>query len=70
MQGQVPTVIIIILSLTINLHMASYSGTLAQHLGAASFWARALVTYSTLDHSSALKDAKYQVDPPMLLLKN
>ena len=37
MQGQRPTLIIIILSLTVNLRMALYSATLAQHLGAATF---------------------------------
>ena len=63
-----PTVII--LSLTVNLRMALYSRTSAKHLGAAPFWARALVAYSTLDHSSALADAKYQVEPSTLLSKN
>ena len=37
MQGQGPTLIIIILSLTVNLRMALYSATLTQHLGAATF---------------------------------
>ena len=36
-QGQGPTLIIIILSLTVNLRMALYSATLTQHLGAATF---------------------------------
>ena len=67
MQDQAPTVIIIIVGLAVNLRMALYSATLAPHLGAAPFWTRALVAYSTLDHSFALADAKYQADPAMTL---
>ena len=67
MQDQAPTVIIIIVGLAVNLRMALYSATLAPYLGAAPFWVRALVAYSTLDHSFALADAKYRSDPSMTL---
>ena len=59
MQDQEPTVIIIIVSLTVNLCMALYSATSAQYICAAPFWAIALVAYSTLDRIFALADAKY-----------
>ena len=67
MQDQAPTVIIIVVGLAVNLRMALYSATLAPYLGAAPFWVRALVAYSTLDHSFALADAKYRSDPSMTL---
>ena len=67
MQDQAPTVIIIIVGLAVNLRMALYSATLAPYLGAAPLWVRALVAYSTLDHSFALADAKYRSDPSMTL---
>ena len=42
MQDQEPTVIIIIVSLTVNLCMALYSATSAQYICAAPFWSIAL----------------------------
>ena len=70
MHDQAPTIVVIIVGLTVNLRMALYSATLAPHLGKASFWTRALVAYSILDHSFALSDAKYQNNPEMTLSQN
>ena len=67
MHDQAPTIVVIIVGLTVNLRMALYSATLATHLGKAPFWTRALVAYSILDHSFALSDAKYQNNPEMTL---
>ena len=67
MLGQVPIIVVIIVGLTVNLRMALYSATLATHLGAATFWIRALVAYSILDHSFALADTKYQENLEMTL---
>jgi len=47
--------------------MALYSATLVTHLGTVPFWTSALVTYSILDHSFALADAKYQENLEMTL---
>jgi predicted branched-subunit amino acid permease len=63
MHDQAPTIVVIIVGLTVNLRMALYSATLATHLGKAPFWTRALVAYSIFDHSFALSDAKYQNNP-------
>ena len=69
MHDQAPTIMVIIVSLTVNLRMTLYSATLVMHFGKAPFWTRALIAYSILDHSFALSDAKYQNNPEMTLSK-
>ncbi len=46
-----PLLIVIATGLAVNLRMAMYSAAMAQHVGALSFWRRALVAYTLTDQT-------------------
>ena len=49
MADHVPTLIVLISALAVNLRMAMYSASLTPHIGAAPVWQRAIVAYLTID---------------------
>lgn len=62
-----PAVLALGAALVVNLRMAMYSAALAQHLGAAPFWQRALVGYLNFDNSFAISVAEYDQRPAATL---
>ena len=60
MQENAPTVIVLASALAVNLRMAMYSASLTPHIGAAPFWQRALVAYTTVDQSYACSIMAYE----------
>ncbi|CUH54246.1 AzlC family ABC transporter permease [Shimia marina] len=67
MAENVPTLVIIISALTVNLRMAMYSASLTPHLGALPFMRRAFVAYCLVDQSYALSILEYEKRPEMSL---
>ncbi len=67
MSENAPTVVILASALAVNLRMATYSASLAPHLGPASLWKRAIVSYLLVDQSFALASLKYEAEPEMTL---
>jgi len=67
MSENAPTIVILASALAVNLRMAMYSASLAPHLGPASLWKRAFVSYLLVDQSFALASLKYEAEPEMTL---
>lgn len=65
MAENVPTLVVIISALAVNLRMAMYSASLTPHLGALPFWRRVLVAYCLVDQSYALSVLEYEKRPEM-----
>lgn len=62
-----PTIIVLATALVVNLRMAMYSASLTPHLGGASLWQRALVSYLMVDQAYAISIAEYDRRPAMTL---
>ncbi|MEL6550458.1 MAG: AzlC family ABC transporter permease [Pseudomonadota bacterium] len=60
MQDAVPTLIVILTALAVNLRMAMYSAALTPHLGHAPFWQRAFIAYFMVDQAFALASVTYE----------
>jgi predicted branched-subunit amino acid permease len=65
MQENVPTVIVLISALAVNLRMAMYSASLTPYIGAAPLWQRALCAYLTVDQSYVVGVSKFEREPDM-----
>ncbi|MEP1792999.1 AzlC family ABC transporter permease [Parasphingorhabdus sp.] len=65
MQENVPTAIVLISALAVNLRMAMYSASLTPYIGAAPLWQRALCAYLTVDQSYVVGVAKFEAAPEM-----
>lgn len=65
MQENVPTVIVLISALAVNLRMAMYSASLTPYIGAAPLWQRALCAYLTVDQSYVVGVSKFERAPDM-----
>ncbi|UWR23088.1 AzlC family ABC transporter permease [Sulfitobacter sp. S190] len=65
MQENVPTVIVLISALAVNLRMAMYSASLTPYIGAAPLWQRALCAYLTVDQSYVVGISRFEKDPDM-----
>ena len=65
MQENVPTVIVLISALAVNLRMAMYSASLTPFIGAAPLWQRALCAYLTVDQSYVVGVSKFEREPDM-----
>jgi predicted branched-subunit amino acid permease len=63
MSENVPTLIVIVTALAVNLRMAMYSASLAPHLGKASLRTRAFVAYLMVDQAYATAFAHYEQAP-------
>lgn len=60
LQDQAPTLIVILVSLTVNLRMAMYSASLSVHIGQAKLWEKLLVSYLMVDQAYAASILEYQ----------
>ncbi len=67
MTEQVPTLIVLISALAVNLRVAMYSASLTPYLGQASLPMRALAAYFTVDQSYALSIIRFETDRTMTL---
>ncbi len=65
MEENVPTAIVLISALAVNLRMAMYSASITPHLGAVPFWRRALAAYFLVDQTYAVSIGKYERTPDM-----
>lgn len=65
LQENVPTAIVLISALAVNLRMAMYSASLTPYIGAAPLWQRALCAYLTVDQSYVVGVAKFEAEPDM-----
>jgi 4-azaleucine resistance transporter AzlC len=60
MTDQLPTVIVIVTALAVNLRMAMYSAALTPYLGEAPVWTRAVIAYFIVDQSYALSALRFE----------
>jgi branched chain amino acid efflux pump len=60
-----PLLIVIATSLAVNLRLAMYSASLAQHLGHAPTWQRALAAYGLTDQTYGVVMNRYALSPRM-----
>ncbi|WP_406648385.1 AzlC family ABC transporter permease [Aliisedimentitalea scapharcae] len=67
MQENVPTVIVLISALAVNLRVAMYSASLTPYLGAAPLWQRACAAYLMVDQSYALSIVQFETEPDMTI---
>lgn len=58
-----PLVIVIATALAVNLRMAMYSASMSQHVGAVSFWQRALIAYTLTDQTFGVAINRYTREP-------
>lgn len=65
MQENVPTLIVLVSALAVNLRMAMYSASLTPYIGAAPLWQRALCAYVTVDQSYVVGISKFEAEPEM-----
>lgn len=65
LQENVPTAIVLVSALAVNLRMAMYSASLTPYLGAAPMWQRAICAYVTVDQSYVVGIAKFEREPDM-----
>jgi predicted branched-subunit amino acid permease len=65
MQENVPTAIVLVSALAVNLRMAMYSASLTPYIGAAPLWQRALCAYVTVDQSYVVGISKFEREPDM-----
>ncbi len=63
MQDGAPLIIVVATALAVNLRMAMYSAALTPHLGRASVWARALISYCLVDQCYIAASAEYAKRP-------
>jgi len=63
MTDQVPTLIVLISALAVNLRMAMYSASLTPHIGAAPLWQRAVIAYLTIDQTYTCAISAYEAHP-------
>ena len=63
MTESAPTLVVLATALAINLRMAMYSAALAPHLGAATLWQRALVSFFLVDQAFAASSVEYERAP-------
>lgn len=61
----VPTVVVILTALAVNLRLAIYSASLALHLGTLPFRQRAVLAYMLLDSSYAAAVSRFAAEPDM-----
>ncbi len=65
MQEEIPTAMVLISALAVNLRVAMYSASLTPYLGAAPLWQRALAAYFTVDQSYALSIVQFETRQDM-----
>jgi predicted branched-subunit amino acid permease len=65
MQEQVPTLIVLVSALAVNLRCAMYSASLTPFLGAAPLWQRAIAAFFIVDQSYACSIVQFETEPRM-----
>lgn len=65
LRNDVPTAIVLISALAVNLRMAMYSASLVPYLGSAPLWQRAFVAYLMFDQTYIGSVARYETQPDM-----
>ncbi|MEO1798116.1 MAG: AzlC family ABC transporter permease [Pseudomonadota bacterium] len=70
MVDQVPTLIVLITALAVNLRMAMYSAALTPHLGAAPLWQRGFIAYFMVDQAFALSSVTFEERTEWSLAEN
>lgn len=60
MVDDMPTVIVLVSALAVNLRMAMYSASLTPYLGQAPFWHRAILAYFIVDQSYGLSSLRFE----------
>ncbi|WP_093991422.1 AzlC family ABC transporter permease [Flavimaricola marinus] len=60
MTDQLPTLIVIVTALAVNLRMAMYSAALTPYLGQAPVWKRVFIAYFIVDQSYALSAIRFE----------
>jgi len=65
MTENVPTLIVILTALTVNLRMAMYSASIAPYLQDVPMWKRALMSYGLVDQTYALGVAEFEDKPTL-----
>lgn len=65
-----PALVVIVTALAVNLRMAMYSAALTPHLGRASLWQRALISYLMVDQCYALASREYELRPGRTVAEN
>ncbi|MEL6409754.1 MAG: AzlC family ABC transporter permease [Pseudomonadota bacterium] len=63
MVDDLPTVIVLISALAVNLRMAMYSASLTPYLGQAPLWQRAVAAYFIVDQSYSLSALQFEENP-------
>ena len=67
MVDDVPTAIVLISSLAVNLRVAMYSASLTPFIGGAPLWQRAIAAYFIVDQTYASSVAKFEAEPDMTI---
>lgn len=63
MQENAPAIFVVLTALAVNLRMAIYSASLAEYLGPAPLWKRAMVAYVLFDNTYAIALREFQERP-------
>ena len=63
LQEHAPTLIVVGAALAVNLRLAMYSASMAQHIGTAPLWQRALVAYFLVDQTYGAAMNRYELQP-------
>ena len=67
LSDQVPTALVILSALAVNLRMAMYSASLVPWLGAAPMGHRAALSYLMIDQSYAMSIQRYEAEPKLTM---
>lgn len=67
MTDDVPTLIALVSALAVNLRHAMYSASLTPHLGQATIWQRAYISYFLVDQTYAMAITRFEKQPDMPL---
>lgn len=67
MADDVPTAIVLVSALAVNLRVAMYSASLTPFIGGAPLWQRAIAAYFIVDQTYACSITKYESEPDMTI---
>lgn len=65
MEENAPVLIVILTAVAVNLRHAMYSASLAAHVGGASLWRRAAISYLLVDQTYGTAINRYSLEPAM-----
>ncbi len=67
MSETAPILVVLASALAVNLRMAMYSASITPHLGEATLWQRAVISYFLVDQSYAMSATEFEAQPHMSL---